>query len=149
MRGPRVTIMIDARGVHRSARVPWLQSCPSPTKNELLSSGIPVTPRFGGVAGATRAEPAIPTNTPAKSVDRPRVFTALMLPSGGETWRSIAILMFLLASVLLFALAVLEPLYAVGRFRIVRALNAHRGQIAFSGAAFLAAAAMLILVSRF
>jgi hypothetical protein len=126
-----------------------LESCPSPTKNELLSSGIPVTPRFGGVAGAIRAEPATPTNTPAKSADTPRVFKALMLPSGGETWRTFAILMFLLASVLLFVLAGLEPLYALGRFRIVRVLDARRGQIAFSGAAFLAAAAMLFLVSRF
>jgi hypothetical protein len=72
-----------------------------------------------------------------------------MLPGGGETWQSIATLMFLLASVMLFALAALEPLYALERFRLVRVLDAHRGQIAFSGAAFLAAAAMLFLVSRF
>jgi hypothetical protein len=152
LRGPHVAILIDARGVHSDARVPWLQSCRSATKNDLLLSETPVlpnTPRFGGVAGATRTEPATLAEKPPiqadGSVGKPREFNAWILPSGGETWRILAILMFLLASTMLLALAALEPLYALGRFRLVRTLDAHRRQVALSGVAFLAAAGILLL----
>jgi hypothetical protein len=48
---------------------------------------------------------------------------------------------------MLLGLAALEPLYAGTRFRLVRALDTHRGQVAFSGAAFLVAAGLLFLLS--
>jgi hypothetical protein len=151
LRGPRVAILIDARGVHPASQVPW-ESC-SATKTLVTNPRplLPLAPRHAGVAGAIRMEPATPADTPAtradKSVDKPRRgFNAQFLPTGGETWRTFTILMFLLASTTLLALAALEPLYALGRFRLVRALDAHRGQVAFSGAAFLAAAGFLFLI---
>jgi LPXTG-motif cell wall-anchored protein len=124
-------------------------------KNVLLLSGttaLPVTPRFGGVAGAIRTEPPIPAATLAtradKSLDRPREVKALFLPSTGQTWRNFAILGFVLASAMLLLLAALEPVYAVERFGLARALESHRRQVALSGWAFLAAAGLLFLVSR-
>jgi hypothetical protein len=150
LRGLRVAILIDARGVHPAKPVPW-ENC-SATKTLLTNPEhlLPLTPRHAGVAGAIRMERATPADTPATradiSVHQPRELKAWILPSGGEAWRNFAILIFLLVSIMLLALAALEPLYAFERFRLVRVLDAHRGQVAFSGAAFLAAAGFLFLV---
>jgi hypothetical protein len=137
--------MIDARGVHPTARMPW-ENCRSATESGLL---LPVIARRGGVAAAIATEAATHTDTPATGagilVDTPRKFKPWILPSAGQTWRTITMLMFLLASATLLALAGLEPLYSLGRYRFVRALDAHRRQVAFSGMAFLVAAGMLLL----
>jgi hypothetical protein len=128
--------------------MPW-ENCRPATESGLL---LPVIARHGGVAAAIAREPAISVDTPATGagilVDTPREFKAWILPSAGETWRNLVILGFVLASGMLLVLAALEPLYAVERFRLVRALDAHRGQVALSGWAFLAAAGLLLLVSR-
>jgi hypothetical protein len=138
LRGPRVAIMIDARGVHPATPVP-VEHCLSATSPGPL---LPLLSRHAGVAGAIYLEPVTPTDV---SVDKPKGYKAWILPGGGEASRNFAILMLLLASAMLFALTVLEPLYALERFRLVRA---HRGQVAFSGAAFLATAGLLFLVWR-
>jgi hypothetical protein len=152
--GPRVAIMIDARGVHLAAPAPW-ENCRSATRSELLVSVapvLPIAPRFGGVAGAIATEPATPADTQAtradRSVDTSREFKAWILPSAGRNWLTVAVLMSLLASVTLLGLAAVEPLYARMRFPLVRAIDAHRGQVAFSGATLLAAAGVLLLVGR-
>jgi hypothetical protein len=143
--GTRVAIMIDARGVHPATPVPW-ENCRAATTTDLLP---PVPPRYAGVAGAIATE--TPADTPAiradRSVNQPSEFKAWILPSTGQTWVTIGILMSLLASAMLLGLAALKPLYSGARFGLVRGLDAHRGQVAFSGAAFLVAAGMLFLFS--
>jgi hypothetical protein len=148
LRGPRVAILIDSRGIHPTARMPW-ENCRSAIESGLL---LPVISRHGGVAAAIAMEPAIPADTPTTGADTPmdrsREFKAWILPSAGRSWLTIAVLMALLASVTLLGLAAVEPLYARMRFPLVRAIDAHRGQVAFSGAAFFAAAGMLLLLGR-
>jgi hypothetical protein len=147
LRGPRVAIVIDARGVHPAAPVPS-GNCRSATETAPLLS---VTPRYAGVAGAIATERATPADTPARadsSMDKSKESQAWILPGAGKPWLIIAFTLSLLASLTLLGLAAVEPSYTATRFRLVRVLEAHRGQVAFSGAAFLAVAGMLLLFAR-
>ena len=142
-----MAIIIDARGVHRARPVP-LGDCRSALKTEPLLPLVPLTPRHGGVAGLIRTEPATPVHraTPRghRWIDKPREFRNWTLPVSGRTWRDLAILMSLLASLVLLTLAALEPPYGLARFGLVRAIAAHRAQVGFTGAAVLAAAVILL-----
>jgi hypothetical protein len=152
--GPRVTIVIDAHGVHPAAPVPW--NCRSATTAEPL---LPVTPRHAGVAGAIATEPAPPADTPATpadtpatradtSVDKSRKSGARIFPSVGKPWLIMALLLSLLASVTLLGLAAVESTYAATRFRLVRVLDDRREQVGYIGAALFAGAAVLFLLTR-
>ena len=145
--GPRVAIVIDARGVHPAAPVPW--NCRSATKAEPL---LPLTPRYAGVAGAIATEPATPADTSAThadtSVDKSRKSGAQILPSVGNPWLTIGVLLPLLASVALLGLAGVESTYAATRFRLVRVVDDRREQIGYIGAALFAGAAVLFLLTQ-
>jgi hypothetical protein len=144
LRGPRVAIMIDARGVHPAAPMPS-GNCRSATKAAPLLS---LTPRDAGVAGAIATERATPAHTPAargdSSLDKPKESQVWILPSAGKLWLIIA---FTLASLTLLGLAAVEPSYTATRFHLIRVLETHRAEVALSGGMFLAAAAMLFVSS--
>jgi hypothetical protein len=97
-------------------------------------------------------EPASPAHPPVRradtSADRSRESEARILPSAGTSWMLIVLLLSVLASGTLLGLATVEPKYAGTRFRLVRILDDHREQVAFTGAACLVAAGVLFLLTR-
>ena len=151
LKGPRVAIMIDARGVHPTARMPW-ENCRSATTAERLPSvtpilplTLPLTPRFGGVEGVIATEPVTPVDEPARLS---RELPAWIVRDAGITWLIVAVMLSLLASVTLLGLAAVDLPYRATRFRLVRVLEAHRGEVALTGAGLLGATAFLFLLSR-
>jgi hypothetical protein len=141
LKGPRVAIMIDARGVHPTARMPW-ENCRSATKAEGLPSFtlIPsITPRFGGVKGAIATEPAVDASAP-------EIQAGDSLEGLGISSLIFAVLLSLVVITLL-GLAAVELPYTATRFRVVRMLATHRGEVALTGAGLLGATAFLFLLS--
>jgi hypothetical protein len=148
LRGPSVAIAIDARGVHPAARVPW-GNCRSETKAELLLSGTPVfplMPRFGRVKGVIAREPVTLVDDPVGRLSRE--LPAWIVADEGISWLIVAVMLSLLASVTLLGLAAVDLPYRATRFRLVRVLEAHRGEVALTGAGLLGAIAFLFLFSR-
>jgi hypothetical protein len=106
---------------------------------------FPLTPRFGGVEGVIATEPVTPVDEPARLS---RELPAWIVADAGISWLIVAMLLSLLASVTLLGLAVVDLPYRATRFRLVRVLEAHRGEVALTGAGLLGAMAFLFLFSR-
>jgi hypothetical protein len=148
--GPRVAVAIDARGVHPAERVPLRNCRPAARAMPLIpaTSLLPGAPRHAGVKAAIVTEPPAPGDRPVDSASRESKASASVSPGVGKSWLIITGLLTLLASVTLLGLAAAEPRYAATRFHLVRVLDDHREHVAFIGAAFLAAAAVLFMLTR-
>jgi hypothetical protein len=149
-------IVVDARGVHPAARVPdercGAQAKAGPAvRTESPTSGNSAGIGRGGVAAemATKRGVLASVHSADPLAERHgRNAPIVGFASGKDSALTVLLLLFVIVSVMLIWLSAVEPGYATTRFRVVRALAAHREQVAVFGALSLVAAGVLFLIAR-
>jgi hypothetical protein len=139
-------VAIDAQGIRPTAPVRWRNCDPaaaaaSPTVT--AGKGLPALAfRPSGIAAAQAIAPAKPERTAKK---RPAAVFG-WLPTFPESPQLSALLLGLLVvSIALLSLASVEPGHTL-RFRTVRVIARHQGQIGWLGGALLVSAVLLFLL---
>jgi hypothetical protein len=131
-----VAVAIDARGIRPTAPVRW-RNCEPVAGASTVTAGtaLPVrTQRASGIAAAEAIRPSSPQQTAEKRPDA--VFGWLQsIPASPQL--STLLIALLLVSFALLGIAAVEP-GDLSRYRSVRVLAQHQGEIAWLGAALLA-----------
>ena len=152
---PAIAVWVDERGARPLAHMPRL-NCEAASRDR-LSLSLPAA--VAGVKGVqlVRDPPHAgkpPTlsspQRPLPAVEEPPASSGVLgfAQSAGSVWPTMALGGSLIWALLLLSLASVEWGYGAARFRLVRALDAHRAEVGLLGAGFLGLAAMLYLMAR-
>ena len=142
-----IAVLVDRQGARPVAR-PSLDCGAGGTVSSAATRR-----QAAGVAGLRVVDPKVPvtarSEAPASGIRLPGPVTGFGF-SGLPTsiWPAVALLGSLTWAFLLLGLAIVDWGYAGGRFRIVRALEAHRLEVGMLGGAFLGLAAVLFVMTR-
>jgi hypothetical protein len=140
-----VAVAIDARGIRPTAPVRWRNCDPAATASAALTAGNALPALALRASGSAAAEVIAPAKRERAAEERPTaVFGSL--PTFPPSPQLSALLLGLLAvSIALLSLASVEPGHTL-RFRTVRVIARHQGQIAWLGGALLVSAILLFLL---